>query len=259
MKKQGLVVLCMLAAALMPRAADAQPPAQNAALRYWMAFAYMQNPPADQDTSELLELVASGKAAWDEGRLGKILDANAEALGIMQRGTKIDTCDWGLEYDLGSNAPIAYIARARALGRLNILEGMRLAASGHANEAIEIWLTGVKFSQHVAENGTLLSALVSQALMLQNLTAVAQWGRNPSVDNVHLGLVRQVVGALPAAGLDWDGAWQREEALVRAERQKNPGVPHEMAERNTTARAREQELTLAKERALSAVRRLGGL
>jgi hypothetical protein len=91
--------------------------------------------------------------------------------------------------------------------------------------------------------------------MLQSLTAVAQWGRDPSVDSAHLRLVRQVVNALPAAGLDWDGAWQREEALVQAERQKNPNTPHEMAERNATARGREQELSVARERALNAVRR----
>jgi hypothetical protein len=123
--KKLLVTACVLGGLVAPKAADAQPLAQNAALRYWMAFAYMQNPPADQDTAELLEMVASGKAAWDESRLGKILDANAEALDFLERGPAIPDCVGGLEYELGSETPVAYIATARVLGRLNILEGIR--------------------------------------------------------------------------------------------------------------------------------------
>ena len=55
----------------------------NAALRYWMAFAEMQDPPADQTTQALLEKTAVGQVSWDEARLGPILDSNSDALQTM--------------------------------------------------------------------------------------------------------------------------------------------------------------------------------
>src|SRR6266446_7947629 len=102
----------------------------NAALRYWMAFAELQDPPTDRATAELLEKTAAGEAAWDEAKLGPILDKNETAIWRMQRATKLPECDWGLEYDLGPRASIAYVPKARVLARLNTLDGMRLAAKG---------------------------------------------------------------------------------------------------------------------------------
>lgn len=87
---------------------------KNAALRYWMAFAEMQDTWADKTTQELLEKTAAGDAAWDESKLAPILDANADAIGVMQRATKLPECDWGLEYGRGWKASIAYAPRARA-------------------------------------------------------------------------------------------------------------------------------------------------
>lgn len=253
--KKLLVIVCALVALAAAHTADAQPLAQNAALRYWMAFAYMQNPPADQDTAELLEMVASGKAAWDEGRLGKILDANAEALDILERGTRIPNCDWGLEYELGSETPIAYIAKARVLGRLNILEGIRFLSKGQANRAADVWTAGIRFAQHVAANGTLLSALVGGVLMQQTLDALPRLiqTRPPAFDLNRIVQISDQIRSLPPAGIDWDGAWERETALVEAERRKNPGVPHEMASRAGIDRAAEA-LRAARQRAADSFR-----
>jgi hypothetical protein len=249
MKKNVIVAAVLAVAVLTGTRAGAQPFAQNAALRYWMAFASMQNPPADQDTAELLELVASGKAAWDEGRLGKILDANTEALGILQRGTSVPDCDWGLEYELGSETPVAYIAKARVLGRLNILQGIRLASRGQGNEAADVWMAGIRFSQHVAANGTLLSALVGGLLMKQTLDALPRLIQNRLIDMKHLMAISDQVRALPVKGMDWDGAFAREGALIDAERRKNPGVPHEAASPAGIDRAAE-ELRVARQTAV---------
>ena len=97
---------------------------RNAALRYWMAFAEMKDPPADKSLQDLLERTSVGQAAWDEAKLGPILDSNSEALQTMQRATKLPECDWGIEYGRGA-PPIAYLARARVMARLNALQAMR--------------------------------------------------------------------------------------------------------------------------------------
>src|SRR5713101_1320509 len=109
---------------------------RNAALRYWMAFAELQDPPADNATADLLEKTAAGDAAWDEAKLGPILEKNEEAILAMQRASMLPEFDWGLEYERGPSAPIAYVPRARVLARLTTLYGVRLAANGKTEEAI---------------------------------------------------------------------------------------------------------------------------
>ena len=93
-----IAVTCAIAAFLLVSRADAQAPPANAALRYWMAFAVMRDPPADKATADLLEHVSDGSEAWDEAKLGSIVDDNRQALDIMQRASTLPTCDWGLEY-----------------------------------------------------------------------------------------------------------------------------------------------------------------
>src|SRR4051812_15057156 len=132
-------ITCAMAACLIASRTDAQAPITNAALRYWMAFAVMHDPPADQATAELLDRVAAGTSPWDEAKFGKLLDDNREALGIMQRATTLTSCDWGLEYDLGPKTPIAHLAKARALSRLNAVAAARLTAGGQIAEAVDLW------------------------------------------------------------------------------------------------------------------------
>src|SRR5436309_264936 len=173
------IIVAVITACLLVVRADAQQPTGNAALRYWMAFALLQDPPADTATTDLLQRVADASVPWDEGRLGAILDANAGALEIMRRGSTLRSCDWGVEYDLGPGTPIAHLAKARVLGRLNVLSGMRLATHSQLAEAIDIWLAGVRFSQHLAQGGTLISLLSANSILTPNLNALAANSARP--------------------------------------------------------------------------------
>jgi hypothetical protein len=179
-----------------------------------MAFAVMQDPPADKATMELLENVASGKAQWDEARLGSILDANSDAIQAMQRGTKLPECDWGVEYDLGPGAPIAHLAKARVLARLNTLAGMRLAARGQLPQAVDTWLTGVRFAQHVAQKGSLISLLTGRAALRSNMGALSQAVAGASLDQGQRKRIEPVLRALPDTAFDWSDAMRREEAAL---------------------------------------------
>ena len=124
---------------------------RNAALRYWMAFAEMKDPPADKSLQDLLERTSLGQAAWDEAKLGPILDSNGEALQAMQRATKLPECDWGIEYSRGPRAPIAYLARARVMARLSALQAMREMSAGDSQAAMERWIAGIRFASHLAK------------------------------------------------------------------------------------------------------------
>jgi len=209
------IILVLVAGAGRMRAGEKYPPeTKNAALRYWMAFAEMQDSSADQATQELLEKTVTGKAAWDEAKLAPILDANSDAIQMMQRAAKLPDCDWGLEYSRGPRASIAYAPRARALARLNTLEGMRQMAKGDSQSAVNTWLAGIRFSQDLAHGGPLIFALMAKSALLPDLRALGDAARNGQMSETQKEQVFTVVKALPEDGLDWGSAWGIESTTV---------------------------------------------
>lgn len=208
----ALVVLA--SASLMTAQIQHPQETQNAALRYWMAFAEMQDVPTDKATQELLEKTAAGDAVWDEKKLAPILDANAAAIQMMQRATKLPECDWGLEYSRGPRASIAYAPRARALARLNTLEGMREMAAGDTQSAVNTWLAGLHFSQDLARGGSLIFVLMAKSILLPNLRLLREAAANGKLNEVQKSQVSVAVRALPEDGFDWGAAWGVESATV---------------------------------------------
>jgi hypothetical protein len=207
------LVAAVVAAGVLTIAVDAQQQTTaNAALRYWTAFAALQDPPADAATTDLLLRVTDGNAAWDEGRLGAILDANAEALDIMVRASTLRSCDWGVEYELGPHAPIPHLAKARVLGRLSVLSGTRMAARGQTSEAVDRWLASIRFSQHLAQGGTLISLFSAQSILVPTLHALASETSRLNAES--RAKIDTVVRMLPETAFDWPDAMRREETVL---------------------------------------------
>lgn len=190
------------------------PDTKNAALRYWIAFAEMKDLPADKHTQDLLDRTLSAEALWDEKKISPILDANKFAIDIMQRGTKLPDCDWGIEYTQGINASIAYAPRARALSKLNTLEGMRQLAAGNTQSATDTWLAGVRFSQDLARGGSLIFALMAKNALLANLRALNLAAANRQLTVAERQQVTAAVRALPEGGFDWSATWGVESATL---------------------------------------------
>jgi len=215
MSRQAKRVAALLVLLFAAAAAHAQtkPPAgtRNAALRYWLAFADLQDPPADQATANLLEKTAAGEAAWDETKLGPILDKNETAIRKMQRATQLPECDWGLEYDLGPRASIAYVPKARVLARLNTLDGRRLAARGEKQKAVDAWLAGIRFSRHLASGGTLIFSLVAKMGLISNFHALTEAAESGALSSAEKRQIEAAARALPDTGLDWGRALEYEE------------------------------------------------
>jgi len=213
-----ILILAIVIAAPAPARAQAksvQPPeTRNAALRYWLAFADMQDPPADKPTQDLLEKTAAGDVPWDESKLGPILDQNETAILAMHRATKLPECDWGLEYSRGPRASIAYVPRSRVLARLNTLYGMRLMAKGESQAAVDTWLAGIRFSQQVAQGGTLIFQLIGKMAMLSNFRALTSAAESHQLNAQEKAQARAAVRALPAGGFDWAQALALEEATL---------------------------------------------
>jgi hypothetical protein len=178
---------------------------RNAALRYWMAFAEMENPPAESELAKRLASVADGKEPWAES-LAPIVERNEEALAIMYRGSRLDGCDWGYEHELLSETPIANIPRARTLARLNVLHGMRLWQQGRSAQAVDAWLAGIRFSRHILAEGPWLSALVAAGSLRAHLGALSRAVGERKLDPAALSRIERAITALPEAGFDWSVA-----------------------------------------------------
>jgi hypothetical protein len=226
-------ILMILASPCAMRAQVKYPPeTRNAALRYWFAFAEIKDPPPDKDTQELLEKTLAGETAWDETKLGPILDLNANALAIFQRATRLPECDWGLEYSQGPSASIAQVPRARVLARLNTLQGIRQMANGQSQAAVETWLTGIRFSQQVVKGGTLVTLLVARSALMPILRVLTTEAKKGHLNEAQKKEIGAAVKVLPEDGFDWSTAWGLESAVVEQALQElrkasNPSAVYE--------------------------------
>jgi len=212
--RMAIVVLAALLNSGDPALAQIKlpPETRNAALRYWMALVDLHDPPSDKETQELIEKTAAGEAAWDEAKLGPILDQNTQAIQEMQRATKLPECDWGLEYNRGARASVGHLVRARVLARLNTLYGVRMIAKGRTQEAVDAWLDGVRFSQHLARGGTLIFKLVAGTALLSDFQALTNAAQRGQLSETQKANVAKTIRALPPDVFDWAEALGLEEA-----------------------------------------------
>lgn len=208
------------------------PETRNAALRYWQAFAEIKDPPADQGIQGEMEKVLSGKAPWDEGKLGSVVVANEIATGIMQRATKLPECDWGVEYSRGPQASIAFVPRAYVLARLNTLRGMREMSHGEAQAAVDTWIAGIRFAQDLMKGGSLIFALTAKGVMVREMRALNEETRQGHLSSAQKKQLYAAVHALPDDVFDWALAWEMDEVsadvyLAELLRTKNPADLYE--------------------------------
>jgi hypothetical protein len=208
------------------------PETRNAALRYWMAFAEIKDPPSDKATQELLEKTAAGEAAWDEAKLGPILDGNADALGIFQRATRLPDCDWGVEYSQGPRASIAFVPRARVLARLSTLQGIREMAKGQGQAAVDTWLSGIRLAQDLTKGGSLIYALTASSALRQEMRVLTAEAKQGHLNDTQKKQLYAAMNALPADGFDWGSAWEMEEGggevfFAEMQRSKEPASLYE--------------------------------
>lgn len=209
----ALAFSCLMAAAATGQTAM-PPETRNAALRYWLAYAEMHDPPPDKSIADLLEKTAAGDAAWDEAKLGPLLDENLAAIQIMRRATKLPECDWGLEYSQGPAASIAPLVKGRVLARLNAVYGMRLAAKGDTQGAVDTWVAGIRFSQHLAKGGSLIFALIATDALQSNLRALTRAVQSGALNEAQKREIEAAVRPIPETGFDWGQAMYFEEVAI---------------------------------------------
>jgi len=189
----------------------------NAALRYWSAFAQMRDSSITASQAKELQAVLEGTAPYDDLKHRNLVERNRLAVETLQRGAELSNCDWGLEYQLASEAPIEYVRKALALGRLNVLYSMHQFQNGDRSGGVRTLSAGIRFSRDVAAGGPLIAALAGKTLLLSHLRLVAVAAVEKALSPSEKALISSALGRIGAEGIDWQAAIRREfEILERS-------------------------------------------
>jgi hypothetical protein len=195
---------------------SAKNPSENAALRYWPAFAEMQDSAITAGQAKELNQILGGTAPYNDSVYGELVEKNREALATMARGAALPYCNWGIDYQLGPNAPVDYVRKALELGRLNVLYAFHLSLRRDEDGAVRALAAGVRFSREVANGGTLFATLVAEKLLFIHFRAMAfllHVARPPLSASQRL-VLRNALAQLGPEGLDWQSAMKRELAVL---------------------------------------------
>ena len=209
----------ILLAALSPLRAE-QPgakPGDNAALRYWSAFAQMQDSAVTAEGARELQAILDGTAPYSDVKYRDLVERNRHAVETLQRGTSLPECDWGLDYQLGSGAPVEYVRKALALGRLNVLYGFHQLITGDRMGGIRTLAAGVRFSHDVAAGGPLIAALAAKTLLVSHLRGIDFAAHMQPLSADERKLLWSELDKVGTEGVDWGSAIRLEfEVLQRS-------------------------------------------
>lgn len=241
MKTLRLIPFLVLAAAL-PVSASAQQKTrlgENAALRYWSAFAQMQDSAISDEQARELNLILDGTAPYSDLKYKALIEKNRPAFETMARGTALPNCDWGLDYQLGSETPAEYVRKALTLGRLNVLYVLHLGVNGDRDEEVRSLAAGLRFSHDVAHGGTLFASVVAKQLLADHLRVTADVLQQAGLSQTQRSVLRQAVAQLGPEGLDWRSNVTREVEILRdITRNEDPRFPHGLGPEAAAALAR---------------------
>jgi hypothetical protein len=209
------LAVALVAAPAMPQSAEkGAKPGENAALRYWSAFAQMQDVALTDAQVKELNRILEGTAPFVESTYKELIARNRQALETMARGTALPYCDWGIDYHLGPDAPVDYVRKALQLGRLNVLDALHLGMSDR-EAAVRALAAGVRFSHDVADGGTLFSALAAKNLLAAHLRAMAFIVHMKGLSADERTTLRNALARIGPDGLDWQADVKRELAILR--------------------------------------------
>lgn len=182
----------------------------NAALRYWAAFSVMQDAGISAEQAKELNLILDGAAPYKDLSYRDLVERNALALNVMARGTALENCDWGLDYDLRHQVPVEYVRKSLELGRLNVLYAFHLSINGDKDGSVRALAAGVRFSRDVAAGGSLFATIVAKDLLVNHFRAIEGLSQLAQLSSSQRSQLQKAVAELGPSSVDWDAAIRRE-------------------------------------------------
>jgi hypothetical protein len=213
MKTSRLILSMILVAILSSGSTFAQEKVElgdNAALRYWSAFAQMQDVAISKQQVKELSAILDGTAPYDDSKYKDLVEKNKPALEIMARGTALPNCDWGLEYEAGPDIPMDYAPKAVALARLNVLYVFHLLSIGDKEGAVRALVAGLRFSRDVGNGGIMLPTVLAEVSLLTHLRAIAFVLDREGFTAQQRWMLAKSLAQLGPEPLDWQSAIKRE-------------------------------------------------
>jgi hypothetical protein len=217
----GLILLVVLS--VSPAAAQQKPNlADNAALRYWAAFAQMQDYAITDAEAKKLNGILDGPVPYDDSQYKDLVEKNQPALATMARGAALPRCDWGLDYKLAEDVPVDYARKALALGRLNVLYAFHLLIARDNDGAVKAIAAGLRFSQDVANGGSLFATLAAKSLLITHLRAIAFLLHTEQLSAAQRSKLQKAIAPLGPDALDWPSAAKRDLESLRGRYSSDP-------------------------------------
>lgn len=193
----------------------------NAALRYYAAFAQMQDYAITDADAKKLNGILDGTVPYDDSQYKDLVEKNKPALATMARGAALPKCDWGLDY-IGEDTPGDYARSGLALGRLNVLYAFHLMIAGDKAGAVSAIKAGLRFSQDVANGGSLFATLAAKSLLVTHLRAIAFVLHTEELSPAQKSVLQKAVTQLGPDALDWPSAAKRDLESLRGRFSNDP-------------------------------------
>ena len=166
---------------------------ENAALKYWQAFATMPKL-SDAEQNRLADYPAKPLDAHSR----EIVSQAEYALQMMRRGAALRNCDWGVSYEDGVFLLLPQGSASRLLTSLARLRaGLRFEAGQNA-EAIEDLLAAMTLGRHVSQGGGFIMLLVGYHIEYRVSETLARY--LPQLDAKAIKDVKTRLDALPPFG-----------------------------------------------------------
>ncbi|MGA9977963.1 MAG: hypothetical protein WBQ08_04955 [Candidatus Sulfotelmatobacter sp.] len=221
---RNLIPFVLIFAVLLAGTAFAQQKpslGDNAALRYYAAFAQMQDYGITDAEVKKLNGILDGPVPYDDSQYKDLVEKNKPALETMARGAALPKCDWGLDY-IGEDTPVDYARSALALGRLNVLYAFHLLIAGDKDGAVSAIKAGLRFSQDVANGGSLFATLAAKSLLVTHLRAIAFVLHTEELSAPQRSALQKAVARLGPDSLDWPSAAKRDLESLRGRYSNDP-------------------------------------
>ncbi len=164
----ALLILALPAARGEPFRTDINP-----ALLYYRAFLLVPDPISNAD-EEYLRSKAGVEQKLPE-RYGKIFAGYDNQFSLVRQAARTTApCDWGLDFSVGPNALLPYLARAKAVVQAAQLRGMWNLQHGNQAGARDDLLAAFVLARNTSRDGTLIGVLVQDACEVLLFATVAQ-------------------------------------------------------------------------------------
>jgi len=186
----GLAILLVpLNAALAVASVDSN---ENAALKYWQAFATLPKF-TDAENKILAEALTT---PLDESAR-KILNDADYSLQMLHFGAALPKCDWGMSHEFGIFTRIPQADAARVLSNLASLRARMRFADGQIEEGLDDIVDGITLGRHSSLTGTMMMLLTGYAVEHRMIDALALG--IPKIDVKVIPGLKQRMAVIPQA------------------------------------------------------------